>query len=324
MNAAATAAAARDAAVADRAAGTLVGLAAGDALGAAYEFASPPALGEAAMIGGGLGGWEAGEWTDDTQLAVCIAKVAASGDLAAAAVGEEFLAWYRSGPADVGIQTRAVLSGARTAADLPGRAAAYYRANPRRSAGNGSLMRTAPVALAHLGGDEAIARSAREISALTHADPLAQDACVLWCIAIDRAVREERLDGITDAVPLLPPGRRNAWAGHIRDALTLPPASFTPNGFVVTALQAALAALSQTPVPQDSPGRHFEHALQAAVAIGDDTDTVAAIAGSLLGARWGLAAIPSTWREMLHGWPGHRAGDLQRLALLAAQPRSRG
>jgi hypothetical protein len=57
----------------DRCAGVLLGLAAGDALGAGYEFRTPP-RGDAAMIGGGLGGWEVGEWTDDTQMAVCIAE----------------------------------------------------------------------------------------------------------------------------------------------------------------------------------------------------------------------------------------------------------
>jgi hypothetical protein len=70
-----------------------------------------------------------------------------------------------------------------------------------------------------------------------------------------------------------------------------------PNGFVVTALQAAYAAIRQTPVPADDPARHLQDALVAAVRIGHDTDTVAAIAGGLLGARWGASAVPATWRE---------------------------
>lgn len=55
------------------------------------------------------------------------------------------------------------------------------------------------------------------------------------------------------------------------------------------------------------------------MAIGDDTDTVAAIAGSLLGALWGSSAIPSAWRSMLHGWPGYNVHDLERLAMLATR-----
>src|SRR6185503_16130299 len=89
----------------DRIAGVLLGLASGDALGAGYEFARPP-TGDPDMIGGGLGGWDRGEWTDDTQMAICIAEVTATGSMDANAIGDRFLDWYRSGPADVGIQTR--------------------------------------------------------------------------------------------------------------------------------------------------------------------------------------------------------------------------
>ena len=86
----------------------------------------------------------------------------------------------------------------------------------------------------------------------------------------------------------------------------------------MTALQAALAAVVQTPVPDDDPQRHLPAGLEAAVRIGDDTDTVAAIAGSLLGARWGASAVPADWRALLHGWPGYRADDLARLAARSA------
>lgn len=104
----------------DRAAGALLGLACGDALGAGYEFATPP-HGEAEMIGGGLGGWDPGEWTDDTQMALCIAEVTATGSLDVTAVAERFLDWYRGRPADVGIQTSTVLAAAERGEDLPDR-----------------------------------------------------------------------------------------------------------------------------------------------------------------------------------------------------------
>jgi ADP-ribosyl-[dinitrogen reductase] hydrolase len=76
----------------DRCAGVMVGLAAGDALGAGYEF-NPVVPAKIGMIGGGLGPWEPGEWTDDTQMALCIAEVAATGRLDAEAVGQRFLDW---------------------------------------------------------------------------------------------------------------------------------------------------------------------------------------------------------------------------------------
>lgn len=92
----------------------------------------------------------------------------------------------------------------------------------------------------------------------------------------------------------------------------------------MTALQAAWHAIATTPVPDDDRDggtfacQHLQHALHAAVRIGGDTDTVAAIAGGLLGAYWGVTAIPAAWRRVVHGWPEMRARDLVALGLLTA------
>lgn len=294
----------------------LQGLALGDALGAGYEFQE--VVGEDPCLkGGGMFDWAPGEWTDDTQMATCIAEVAASGFLDPVAVGQRFLEWFRSGPTDVGNQTRSVLSSAGSATGLHDVAARYFERYPDGAAGNGSLMRTAPVALAYLGDDRALADAARTISDLTHADPLAGDACVLWCIAIDRAVREKRLDGIWEGLELLPAESRERWRGWLQEAASGPPSRFAPNMFVVPALQAAYAAIVHTPIPDEFPALHLTRVVKAAVKIGYDTDTVAAIAGSLVGARWGSSAIPASAKALLHGWPGYRARDLSRLAILA-------
>lgn len=319
----------------DRAAGVLLGTAAGDALGVPYEFATPPAPGEEAqMLGGGLGDFAPGEWSDDTSMAVAVARVAATGvDLCSAealdAIAEGFLEWFADGPADIGIQTRSVLSNARDrlAADRSARpgevltleAAAHAAANPK-SAGNGALMRTAPVALAHLDDREHLARAARLVARLTHADPLAGDSCVLWCEAIRVAVVEARF--VVDAgLDLVPDSRRAQWRGWLDDALDLdrnraevvPGARFNPNGFTVSALQAAAAAIVTTDVPDDDPATHLQLALHSAVRIGNDTDTVAAIAGGLLGARWGARTVPEKWQRDVHGWPGLDGEDLVEL-----------
>ena len=180
----------------DRIAGVLVGLAAGDALGAGYEF-GPAFDGPVEMKGGGPFGWEPGEWTDDTQMAICIAEQAATGDLDLNAIGDRFIAWSQEAT-DIGNQTRAVLSQAILGADLPAVAAARFHQRPRHSAGNGSLMRTGPVALPFLGDNDRIAEAAAAVSALTHADPLAIDACVLWSIAVGEAVETGELPGDPD------------------------------------------------------------------------------------------------------------------------------
>lgn len=315
----------------DRACGVLLAAAAGDALGVPYEFGHPPGRKDVAeMKGGGLGGFAPGEWSDDTSMAVAIAEVASTGaDLTSEAsldaVAKEFLRWLDSRPADIGVQTSVVLSASRrrlSAGDSgPARVmreeAASYAAQHAHSAGNGALMRTGPVALAHLDDRHTLASAARAIAELTHADPLAGDSCVLWCEAIRIAVLEGRID-VRAGLDLLPADRRNQWAAWLDDATdvdrdredSVPGRRFTPNGFTVTALQAATAAIVSTPDGAPYPCLHLQDALHAAVRIGDDTDTVAAIAGALLGARWGASAVPWRWRRAVHGWPGKQGRDL--------------
>jgi ADP-ribosylglycohydrolase len=258
-------------------------------------------------------------------MAICIAEEAATGTVDPLRVAGRFLDWYRSGPGDVGVQTASVLSHGENAAGVAASAAKYFMSHPDRSAGNGSLMRTAPLALASLGDDKLLVALAMSISALTHADPVAGEACALWCIAIDRAIREGRLDGARDGIDLLPVERRGYWKERLEEVKVGPPSRFSHNTFVVSAFQAALAAVLHTPVPEVEPCRHLEDALHAAVRIGDDTDTVAAIAGSLLGARWGASAVPVLWRTILHGRPGvygrpdYSSQDLVRLAVMSAR-----
>jgi ADP-ribosylglycohydrolase len=317
----------------DRACGVLLGQACGDALGVPYEFAAPPVAGELAqMKGGGLGNYAPGEWSDDTQMAACIALVSATGadltgDHALDEIAEHFLRWRREGATDIGIQTSHVLraagdGGPHAGARLTGAARDHADRNPR-SAGNGALMRTSIVGLSSLGDREWTAEAARRLAALTHADPLAVDSAVLWSEAVRVAVVEHRL-ALADGLDLLPAERRDRWAGWIAEAETRKPGAFTPNGFTVTALQAAWSVITQTPVPEEAPERgsfaclHLQDALHAAVRIGDDTDTVASIAGGLLGAYWGQSAVPLSWVRRVHGWPGLRARDLVRLAVLTA------
>ena len=300
----------------DRGAGVLVGLAAGDALGAGYEF-GPAFEGSVEMKGGGPFNWDSGEWTDDTQMAICIAEQAATGDLDLDALGDRFIDWV-SEATDVGNQTRAVLSPAQSGADLPAIAADHYARSPNHSAGNGSLMRTGPVALAYLGDRDRIAEAAADISAITHADPLAIDACVLWSLAVADAVETGEIPGLERGLSYLPTDRRDRWAGIISEAEEQPPGVFTPNGFVVTAFQAAWSSIVHTPIPEDQPSRHLQATLENAVRIGSDTDTVAAIAGTLLGAIWGSSAVPLEWKAAMHGWPGHTTTrDLVRIAVLS-------
>ena len=170
-----------------------------------------------------------------------------------------------------------------------------------RTAGNGSLMRTAPVALAYLDDEAGLVEAARAVSELTHYDPEAGDACVLWCLAIRHAV----LTGVLDArigLQHIDSDRREKWASRMDVAESSHPSDFKNNGWVVEALQAAWSAITTTPVLTDDPAAgifradHLRLALDAAVRGGGDTDTVAAIAGGLLGAVHGASAVPTYWR----------------------------
>jgi hypothetical protein len=171
-------------------------------------------------------------------------------------------------------------------------------------------MRTAPVALAYLGDDEdALVSAAREISALTHFDPDAQDACVLWCCAIRHAVLTGELD-VRVGLSRLDEDRRATWAERLDLAEASQPADIPNNGWVVAALQAAWSAIVVTDTGEGRRAEHLTRGLDAAVRSGNDTDTVAAIAGGLLGATYGASAVPGSWRRLMHGWPGLWARDL--------------
>ena len=170
-------------------------------------------------------------------------------------------------------------------------------------------MRTAPVALAYLDDAAEAARTARAIAELTHFDPRAGDSCVLWTDLIRQAVLtgEWRVD-----LGLLAEERREYWAGLVDAALSGEPADFASNGNTMQAFQAALASVM---VAQAAGGEAVRAGLTAAVMAGHDTDTVAAIAGGLIGGTHGVGAIPAEWVAEINGWPGYRARDLIGLAL---------
>ena len=140
----------------DRGVGAVLASTAGDALGAPHEFG--PAIEPATSLGMTEGGpfpWAPGEWTDDTQTALAI-LVPLSRGVAASALPDEVargpLAWFSSRPPDVGIQTRAVLSAATNSARSLAEVTAEWQSSRPESSGNGSLMRTGPLAMAESSG----------------------------------------------------------------------------------------------------------------------------------------------------------------------------
>ena len=251
----------------DRVEGVLLGQAVGDVMGAPYEPGDIPFTGTPELLGGGFGGYAPGEWSDDTQMSLYIARVAATGtDLTSREALDEiargFCRWVAAdGATDVGVQTRRVLGAVVAGRDEPGiaarmrAAAADLDAATRRTGGNGALMRNGIVGLTRLNDRRATAASARAVAELTHADPLAGDCCVIHAEMIRSAVMAPPWRGgplpaaaaAMRALDLIPAERRSYWrdlfdGGILSDSRCLEPPS--GDGFTVHALGHATLALA--------------------------------------------------------------------------------
>lgn len=287
-----------------RALGAVVGSAAGDALGAPFEFGPPggyarrfpePVIGGRGEMNGG-GPWKPAELTDDTQMAVIQAEsLLDRRGLDERDLFARFRTWA-SDAKDVGVQTRAVLD-----SDLVGsEAAAQHHRRTGRAAGNGTIMRAAPSAvLLARGAERDSIEFARRTAAVTHGDPATWWGTALVHVIIRAAVRGDNPWVALDRTVGSLPEDQNLYRRILRtdwtpdEGVTSPNGSRLPNGTVWTCLAEAVWAVRHTDT--------FTGAVTAAVNLGGDTDTVAAVAGGIAGAVHGIAAIPSRWTTYLNG-----------------------
>ncbi|MFK0287119.1 ADP-ribosylglycohydrolase family protein [Streptomyces sp. NPDC090499] len=300
----------------DRVLGAVIGSAVGDALGAPFEFgpegafsARFPRAGHGGEMCGG-GGWEPGEATDDTQMAVLVGEsLVERGGLELPDVFGRFQRWAAAEPKDIGLQTEAVL-GSGDPWDL---AAALHFQISQRAAGNGALMRaaTSGVYFAPLGRDGTM-DAGRRLAALTHGDRAAWEGTAilheLLRVALSGA---DPLTAVPEALAAVHPGHRDRYATVLAPRWH-PDLATEYNGAVWPCLGSAVWALRTT--------SSYEEAVRAAVDLGGDTDTVAAVTGALAGAVHGVGAVPERWTDVLHvPLPGFgdrvlRAADLSALA----------
>lgn len=291
-----------------RAVGAMIGAAVGDALGAFFEFGpagqfrlqfpSPKLVGHGEMIGGGAFDWKPGEFTDDTQMAVALAEaiVACGGSFDAAHTFDRFVAWSKDAR-DVGITTSGALRSGK-----PWHAAAEHAHNTiGRSAGNGSVMRIAPIGIAGVRwGAVECAMVALRQSSLTHFDPGAGVGAAI----VAEMVRQAILSGRLDPQPQIIPNVLAAIPGVIDEEVErysrILHTSWSPetddgpsNGSVWTCVAQAVWAVRTT--------SSFADAVIAAIELGGDTDTVAAVTGAIAGAIYGLQGIPVRWVSALNG-----------------------
>jgi len=281
----------------DRYRGCLLGLAVGDAVGTTLEFAAPGAFHPIDdMIGGGPFDLEPGQWTDDTSMALCLAEsLMDRAGFDARDQMERYVRWWREGYLssngscfDIGATVRAALERyERTGEPFAG-------SDHPRAAGNGSIMRLAPVVLYFAPRHEAALHWAAESSRTTHAARAAVDACRLLAdrllAALDGGTKEDVLFRPFRTVtgrPLVPEIQAladGAWRDKPRTAIH-------GGGYVVECLEAALWCMHRT----DS----FRDAVLMAANLGDDADTTAAVCGQLAGAYYGASGIPEEWIEKL-------------------------
>ncbi|HEY9653824.1 MAG TPA: ADP-ribosylglycohydrolase family protein [Coleofasciculaceae cyanobacterium] len=281
--------------------GCLLGLAVGDAVGTTLEFCSPGTFTPINdMVGGGPFGLEPGQWTDDTSMALCLAQslIEQRGFVPTHQL-ENYRKWYREGHLsstgrcfDIGITTR------RAIAQFEQTGEPYCGSTDPGNAGNGSIMRLAPVPLFFAANpQEAIAKSA-DSSRTTHGTITTVDACryfgALLIGAIQGVSREELLSrryspipGYWDENPLVAEIDEIAAGSFKRRE----PPEIKGTGYVVKSLEAALWAFHRS--------ESFEDGCLLAVNLGDDADTTGAVYGQLAGAFYGEQGIPRKWRDRL-------------------------
>lgn len=273
---------------AERRTGAILGLAVGDALGATYEFCSPSEIpkGPLRMIGGGWLELEPGETTDDTALTRAVLEGYEGGPFDLGRARDAMLAWQDTQPKDIGNQTR--------------RAFAYLRRNPEAPSlpedpdaqGNGAVMRAAAHGVKAENPNQAAANAWRE-AGLTHPSWEARASAALVASLVACLIDGTRPgEALEETYTILE--ARDEPDKRVRQTLRpLEDYEHDPGGWTVYTTRLALLCLLDA--------RNFRSGVEAAIRLGGDSDTNAAVAGALLGSRFGAGGIPAEWRSSLRG-----------------------
>jgi ADP-ribosyl-[dinitrogen reductase] hydrolase len=285
----------------DRFKGSFLGLAAGDALGTTLEFCQPGSFEPITdIVGGGPFDLEPGQWTDDTSMALCLADslIACKGFNAQDQM-ERYVHWYREGYRsskgycfDIGNATRNALVKFEQSSNP------YSGSTDPFTAGNGSIMRLAPVPLFYYQQPELALQYAAESSRTTHGAKTAVDACVYMAGIIVGALqgrtKEELLESMFTPVSdywqqyELSPEIASVAKGSFK---VKHPPYIKGSGYVAESIEAALWAFYNS--------SSFEEGCLMAVNLGDDADTTGAVYGQIAGAYYGVEAIPKNWHDSL-------------------------
>lgn len=277
--------------------GCLLGLACGDAVGTTVEFKARGTFEPLTdMVGGGPFGLVPGEWTDDTSMALCLAEsLLEKNGFDPRDQIERYVCWWKEGylssketTFDIGNTVRAALMRFEETGEP------FSGPEHPRSAGNGSIMRLAPVPMRYAHDMDKVIRYSAQSSRTTHATAEAVDACKLFGVMIAMALHGQSKEEI-----LFETGKHLDWdqlSPKIRqiaagDYQAKSEQEIEGSGYVVESLEAALWVFLTT--------ESYKQAVLAAANLGDDADTTGAVAGQLAGAYYGVKAIPPEWLEKL-------------------------
>lgn len=282
----------------DRAVGALLGLAAGDAVGTTLEFVAPGRVVPIDdMVGGGPFRLAAGQWTDDTSMALCLAEsILDTRGMDLSDQLRRYLLWRDHGYLssngrcfDIGTTTRSALERFRRSGET-------VDVRPdQEAAANGSIMRLAPVPIRWAADSAEAAERSAESSRPTHPARRPVDACRVMGAVLSGLIAGVPFDDVVQAgfggVDDLHPAVAAVAAGSWRHK---EPPQIRGTGYCVDALEAALWAVGGA--------GDFRTAVLRAANLGDDADTTAAIAGQMAGARWGASGIHAPWRQKIAFW----------------------
>ncbi len=288
----------------DRFRGCLVGLAIGDALGGPVEFKSRFEIAQhyggvlRKMVGGGWLKLKPGETTDDTAMARALAESLVTREVFDLNdVASRYVAWLRTKPKDVGNITRLALQAWEKGNTVPLAAMGAHRLLNGQSAGNGTIMRCAPLALRYAYDERRLIDASRDEALITHFDPQAWTGSAAVNLLIHHLLRDMPIAEAVRSVAYRI-RRENRAAAVVAEVLeqiqpNLPSDKLPTTGYVLDTLRIAVWAV----LAHDS----FEDAVTAAVNLGGDADTQGAVTGALAGTRWGYVAIPEAWLQPLQG-----------------------
>jgi ADP-ribosyl-[dinitrogen reductase] hydrolase len=305
----------------DRYAGTMLGLASGDALGGPLEFLKRDEIaarfptGVSEFIGGGWLGLDPGEVTDDTQQALILAESLTVNGLDVDRLGTMLVAWFRSDPKDVGNTTRVALEALMAGtAPLDAGASALAARGERASAANGAVMRCAPVALRFRRDPDGLVRASLDSARVTHAESRASWGTVAVNQAIVHFLNGGAIAGAPEAAVVGIPNREVRAA--VLGAAERRRDEVRSGGFVLETIGASFWSLLNAGSARE--------AIEMAVALGDDADSTGAVTGALAGAAYGATALPTTWVETVQFRERLESEAMRLLVLSERQPSTEG